>query len=255
MKSLISKLIRAGLSTAEAELYVFIYNNPYHSVADACLHLKQSKSSIYRAFDELKNKNLIRSSHQSWKQSLTVNSLNTLIQQLKNQNRRDRYLINYFKSLEIGKQFHVGEKDVYIEELDEQETYEKYIDLSEMKWDSLIAFVNWEDFNNENRNLIPLEKQFVKNRLKHGSSAFVSIAKYGPYTQEITDCDKLDVTQNRKSKRSKLPMYKPFLVNAFQGNDYVHIWDLNKTGEIISTFIHSPVIANFYKDLIYSNIV
>jgi hypothetical protein len=255
MNLFISKLIRAGLSTTQAELYSFIYNNPDCSVADACLKLKQSKSSIYRAFDELKEKNLIEFSEDNWKQSMQVNTLKNLIQQLENRKRRDNYLINYFKSIELGKNLRINPNSDFIEVLNEEETFEKYLDLSEMAWDSMLAFGNWEDLNNENRNIVPVEKKFVRNRLKNGGKAFVSVTKEGPYTAEIIDYKNLDEEEKRKSTKSKMPLFKPFWANTFEGNDFVHLWNLGKKGELTSTFIHSPVVANFYRDLIYSNVV
>lgn len=255
MKSFISKLIRAGLTTAQAELYNFIYNNPGCSVADACNILKQSKSSIYRAFDELKSNKIVCSLDNNWKQSLNAAPLSNLIKQISNRKRRDIHLINYFKSIELGKKLKINELNDYIEILNEEETYEKYLDLSEMDWDSMLAFGNWEDLNNKNRNLISVEKKFIKNRLKNGGKAFVSVTKEGPYTSEIIDYKCLDKEENRKSSKSKLPFYKPFWANAFEGNNYVHLWNTDANGEIVSTFIHSPAVADFYKNLIYSNVV
>lgn len=255
MQLFISKLIRAGLSTTQAELYEFIYHNPGCSVSDACIRLKQSKSAVYRAFDELKENGLVEFSRDGWKQSLRVGSFENLIRRLENHKRRDDYLIKYFKGLELGRKWRINPSVDFVEVLNEEETFERYLDLSEMDWDSMLAFGNWEDLNDEQRNLIPVEKQFVKNRLKNGGKAFVSVTKEGPYTGEIIDYRDLDRAENRKSVKSRLSLFKPFWVSVFEGNDCVHVWDLDKKGELTSTFVNSATVAGFYRDLIYSNLV
>lgn len=94
------KLVQAGLSSTEASLYAFIHLNPGVSVAEACLKLKQSKSSVYRAFDGLREKNLIDYSTQEWRQSLKVHSLNALVEKIEERRSMDASLIEYFKSFE-----------------------------------------------------------------------------------------------------------------------------------------------------------
>lgn len=100
MQSLVFKLVKAGLSLGEAELYVFIRNNPGYCVADACRKLNQSKSSIYRAFKELKEKRLVYINHEDWRYTPRADSFSCVVEMLEQRQQQDRKLIDYFESLE-----------------------------------------------------------------------------------------------------------------------------------------------------------
>ncbi|MEK7085685.1 MAG: hypothetical protein AAB953_01580, partial [Patescibacteria group bacterium] len=141
-----------------------------------------------------------------------------------------------------------------LEILDEEETIERYLDLSEMKWNSVFVFGGWEDFNNR-RNIIPTEQQFIRNRLKNGGKAFVAVTKDGPATREIIDFNhEIDKREERVSKKAE-SYQKPVWINVFDGNNYVSLWNLDNHGKIASTFIESASLAEFYRNFIYRKIV
>ncbi len=253
MKDLQQKLQQAGLSFHEAIVYVYLFENHQGEITQIINQTRQPKSSIYRAIDSLTNKKLILLSQDTWKRKISVTPLSNLISYIEKQKRKQLRLLQYFRSLDQHKGFMTGHPEEHIEVLDEQETLDMYLELSHMKWDAMLAFGNWEDLNSPQRNLVSIEKQFVQNRLKHGGRAFVSLTKGGDLTKEIVDFQNNDKLQNRITKSASLNIQKPFWVNAFEGNHYVQVWNVDRQNNLSSTLIHSPTVSQSYKTMIYSS--
>ncbi len=248
-----SFLRRADLSEAEIQLYLYIVGNPGCNVADACKKLKIGKSTIYRAFEKLSSLEMINSKSNKWETELYAKSLQGLIRILENEQRKNRRLIETLKTMESRKLLRHNSQISGLEILDEEETIERYIDLSEMKWNSVFVFGGWEDFNNK-RNIIPTEQQFIRNRIKNGGKAFVAITKDGPATHEIIDFNhERDKREERISRKTE-SYEKPVWINVFDGNNYVSLWNLDSHGKISSTFIESAPLADFYRNFIYRKV-
>ena len=246
-------LLKAGLSEASAELYLFLDKNPGVSVSTACAQMKFSKSTIYRSYEELRHLGLLNQNKLEWKTALQVQGLTPLLRKLQNENRKNQRLIAALRAYDQS-----GSCDHYspitgLEVLDEEETFQRYDDLAQMEWESILCYGNWEGLNNETRNLVGLEKNFIKNRLKKGGKALVVVTEQGPFTQEIVDFKDLDQNEQRSTKRVD-EFLKPFWLNVFQGNDYVHLWYQDERKELFSTFIESKPLAEFYRNQIYTKI-
>ncbi len=257
-KRLKSMLLKSGLSEKSAELYLYVLNNEGCSIADACLDMNYGKSTVYRAFEDLKYLSLIESKNNLWKNCLKISSFSSLIKKLENDRTKMSRLISNLKSVELSKDFSFSHGSLSnYESLNEVETFERYLDLSKSKaWHNMLVFGNWEDFNNSNRNMVSLEKQFIKNRLKNGGKAYVVVTKHGPYTSQIIDYNQdLDNQEDRMSSSVDDISNKPIWINAFEGNNFLHIWNVNERKEITSTFLDSKPIADFYKDFIYSKVL
>ncbi len=250
-------LIKAGLSERAASLYVYIKENEGKGIYDAYMALNYSKSSTYRAFEELKALGLIESLNCKWKSLLRATSLRCLIKKLENYKRQNNTLINSLKAFELSNNFAAPESLVNFETLNEEETYERYHDLAKNKnWNTMMAFGDWEDFNNVERCIVPIEKKFIHYRLKHGGKAFVVLTKEGQNTSQIVDYNKeLDQNEDRKSTLISDVPKKPFWVNVFEENDFLHVWNLNSRNKISSTFMNCRPLADFYKEFIYSKLV
>ncbi|PIQ78282.1 hypothetical protein COV82_01295 [Candidatus Peregrinibacteria bacterium CG11_big_fil_rev_8_21_14_0_20_46_8] len=249
-----SVLKRAALSEAEAQLFLFIQKHPGCSIADAVAALKISKSTLYRAFENLKKLELIAPANSSWKNNLVVKSLKKLIGKLENEQQKQKRLIGLLKGIESAERPSSFDATRGIEELNEEESVQRYLDLAGLGWHSVLSFGNWEDLN-ETYNLIPVEKQFVGTRLKKGGNAFVVVTCEGPKTREIVDFNaERDQHEDRKSVMVADDQ-KPFWITAFEGNDYVQMIERATTGRLKSTFIHSKPIADFYKRQIYKQLI
>ncbi len=259
-KYLYSLLIRAGVTEVAAALYVFIKENNGCSVADAVRNLKWGKSSVYRAFEELKNLNLVANQYENWESSLALKDFSTLINKLENEGKKQERLVSILKSYSYCEESVDLGNAKNIEFLNMDETFERYLDLSKMKWDSVMVFGNWEFLANRNQEIgekmLKVEKTFISNRLKGGGKALGAVTETGPYTNSILDFNnESDIEERRKSYLINQFLRKPFFVSVFEGNDYVHIWEADKKGEVCSTFVNTPTFANFYKDFIYSKVV
>lgn len=247
-KRLKSLLLKAGLKSDEAELYIFVSENPGCSIADAYKEAGISKSSAYRAFEALQKIELVNSDSDSWKTNLGTTSLSGLIKKLESDQRKKSRLITELKTLNTTQNLTGNSKIAGIETFSGEEVYQNYLDLSEMKFDTGLVYGNWEPFNNST-NLLPVEKKYIENRLKNGGNCLAFLTNTGPYTREVTD---YDAEEDRKTKFIDSDGKKPIWINAYEGSNLVSIWNLDEAGKVFATLIDSKPVSEFYKAFIYS---
>jgi hypothetical protein len=247
-------LLKSGLKHDEAALYLFILENKGCSIMDASKACGIPKTSAYRAFESLKENSLVKFSANSWKTDLEALPLGILIKRLENDQKNRRRVIHELKVLNSIKKIPLesGLSIPQIETFKGENALEKYIELSELPWHTNLAFGNWEDLNVKGNNFVPIEKNFIQNRIKNGGNALIFITKDGPYTHEITD---YDTSENRSSMMVDCANKNPLWVNAFEGNNLVYILNLNEKKELQTTLIDSKPVADFYKEYLYSFMV
>jgi len=251
-KRLKSLLKKAGLNENEADFYLFVLENKGCSIADVYKNSKLSKTTAYRAYESLKNLQILDSESDSWKTNLQALSLEGLIRKIGNEQRRKRRLVNELKFLDKAKALSCNYKTPDIQVINDLEKIkEKYLELSETEFNMDLAFGSWEDFS-YGPNSVEIEKKFIQNRLKNGGGARIFLTKDGPNTHEITD---YDVEENRKSMMVETTYTKPTWINAFEGNNFVYIWEMDENQTPYATLIDSKPIANFYKSFIYTHAV
>lgn len=248
-KHLRKLLLKAGLSNPAVELYLSVERGV--SFSEALEKLGFSKSSLYRACDELLSLDLIENvDTEGWKLQLEKKNFTKLIGNLRNEGRKNKRLINLLESYDnalFKSFFRMGEMEL----LNEEETYERYLQLGGLDWHSMLAYGNWEDLNNEERNMVAVEKKFIDQRMKKGAKAFVVVTKQGEFTEQIVDFSDLDTKERRKTNNFKENI-GPYWLNVFEGNDYLHLWFQSRQGELSSMFLESRPVADFHKQLIYS---
>lgn len=247
-----SLLLRAGLKPDEVTLYMHVLDNPGCSISDAYKISGISKSSAYRAFEGLRELELLDSSSESWKTNLQPVSLSGLIKKLENKQRRENRLLADLKILNGASKLSGNSKIAGIETLEGDEVFEKYIELSQRDFDTDLVYGNWEAFNNQ-KSLVSIEKNFIQNRVKNGGRCILVLTGDGPNTKEITDYDFEEdrITKYRRPDYDK----KPIWVNAFEGNNLVYIWGQDSIGNTSGTLIDSKPVSEFYKEFIYSQTV
>lgn len=242
----------AGLKPEESVLYQYVLENSGCSIIDAAKKCRVPKTSAYRAFEALMARGLIKTVGDSWKNNLDALPITGFIKKLENQQKNMRRLAQELKSLFLLKKIPESSLSIpQIEVFKGDDALGKYLDLSEMQWFANFSFGNWEDLN-KNGHLIPLERKFIRNRLKKGANAFSYIMKGGPCISEIT---KYDEFEDRVTKVADDGEYKPMWVNAFDGNNFVYIWTLDEKKKLIGTFIDSEPVADFYKNYVHSLLV
>lgn len=245
-----SLLIKSGLKQDEAKFYIFVLENKGCSIADIHKKTNLSRSNAYRAFEILRSLELLKSNSRGWKTNLQPVSLKGLIRKLENRQRNAKQIINELKIINTARTLTIPSEIPNIETFKAAKVFEKYHDLSKMDFSNVFVFGNWEEFNyHTTENIVNIERQFVKNRLKNGGKAHIFLTNDGPYTHEITDHD---VEQNRKTRHVENIPKKPILISAFDNNNLVYIWNLNEAGKIYSTLIDSKSVADFYKEFMYS---
>lgn len=248
-KRILRLLCMAGLKSEEALLYAYVLENKGCSIIDVAKACGIPKTSAYRSFETLQEMGLVKSSEDSWKNSLEALPIDSFLKQLENEQKNRRRIMNELKVLFSLK--NIPESSLSIPQIEifkGENSLEKYLDLSEMSWSTNLSFGNWEDLNKDG-DMVPLEKKFIKNRLKKGANACSYLMKGGPCTSEITEYDEFE---ERVTKTLDNDSYKPMWTNAFEGNNYVYIWTLDEKKKLIGTFIDSKPVADFYKRYIHS---
>lgn len=246
-----SLLVRAGLSPDESQFYMFVMANPGCSVADAQKGTGLSKSSAYRIFESLCGLDLLKSGGDAWRTNLMVLPLEGLIRKLENEQRSQKRLITELKILNTAKTLGGVSHMPSIQTFEGDKIFEKYHELSQTDFHTNLVFGSWEDFSYD-VDLVGIEKQFVKNRMKNGGNAIVLLTKDGPNTNEITACD---TSEDRLSKIVPASVRKPIWINAFEGNNLVYMWNKDERGKHYATLIDSREVADFYKNFIYSHAI
>ncbi len=246
-----SLLLRAGLKPDEADFYLFVLENPGCSISDIFKKSALSKSTAYRTFESLKALDLLKSNSDSWKTNLEILPLEGIIRKLENENRNKKRLITELKILNTAKTLSGISHLPAIQTLEGDEIFEKYMELSQMDFDTNLVFGSWEDFS-EDVDLVSIEKQFIQNRMKNGGNSVVLITKDGPNTHEITD---YDAKEDRLSKVVPSEYRKPVWINAFEGNNLVYIWSKDEKDKHFATLIDSKTVADFYRNFIHMHAV
>ena len=176
-KKLHSLLLRAGLKPDEATLYMYVLCNCGCSISDAYKAAGISKSSAYRAFENLRDLELVLSDSGSWKTNLQSVSLSGLIKKLENNQRREGRLLADLKVLNGASKLSGNSKIPGIETFEGDAVFEKYIELSQRNFDTDLVYGNWEPFNNKG-SLVSLEKNFnetPRSKLRGICSYFVAV--------------------------------------------------------------------------------
>ncbi|MFC1749773.1 helix-turn-helix domain-containing protein [Pseudomonadota bacterium] len=243
-----SLLIKSGLTQSEADFYIYVLGNNNCSIADVYKNTGISKTTAYRAFESLQANELLNSDSEAWQSNLKALPLHGLIKKLENQTRKHKKNISDLKLLNSAHKFTNPSDIPNIETFKGDEIYQKYHDLAEMDFSTCLVYGSWEDFSSR-EDLISVEKKFIKNRLKKGGNCICLITKDGPNTHEITN---YDADENRKSGVLDNEYMKPIWINAFDGNNFVFIWNMDENGKNKATLIESKQISDFYKNFIYA---
>ena len=153
----------SGLKPDEALLYAHILENKGCSIIEAAKECAVPKTSAYRAFEALQKMGLIKAVGEAWRNTLEALPIAGLINKLENRQKNMRRLTNELKVLSSLKKNSENSLSIpQIETYKGDEALGKYLDLSEMQWNTNISFGNWEDLN-KNGHMIPLEKKFNKD--------------------------------------------------------------------------------------------
>lgn len=244
-------LSKSALKENEIEFYLYLKENPHCNIFEICKNTSLSKSSAYRSFEVLKSMDLINIHSESWKTDLSAAPLTGLVRKLEAKKRSQARLISELKLFDRADNLIGNSKIAGIEVFSDEEVYEKYLELSEAKYYSNLVYGDWEAFNNKH-SLIRLEKEFIKNRFKGQRKCNLVLTNDGPNTREIINWDDKEKRTTKFSSRKNI---EPVWINAFDGNNYVYIWNLSDRGNTFGTLIESKPVADFYKNFINSQCV
>jgi hypothetical protein len=238
-KQLRDLLLESGLSEACVLLYIELLGNSCEKAWDLVGRTGLSKSSVYRAIEELKERQMISQDEEG----LKALSLKTLIADLRNSQRKFGKLAHKIK--EIAPFLHAGNDSV--EEFEQFYTPEQIIDaylfMGETPYHTNLDFGDFENFVGRVINMDTALK-FREKRVKHAGHHAICTT-FGPNSQYF--CTK-NAEQKFKNNVDllKLDFQDKFVIFS-DNSDYVLFNNFADEDSPHSTLVKSRSIADIQR--------
>lgn len=236
--NLFTCLLEAGLSEAEAIIYVELLKAPVQTKWEIVQRTGLDKNKVYRGFERLKGMEMIDVDASG---VIKVKSLKSLVADLKTSSRKTGRLANKIKNL--SPYLHMEEEAVKeVEMIDDPERLkEVYLMMSEMPYDTVLDFGDFENF-------VPMLEgdmnpvfKFRELRAKHASCNTICTTD-GPYTRCVA---RESALKEFKAKMEICDLdFKDRWIIFSDTNDYLLFSDMSDKENEHSVLVHSKVIAD-----------
>lgn len=234
-----SLLLQTGLNESEVLVYTELLQSPCAKIWDLVLRTKLSKTSVYRAFSNLKTMKLVAEDGDLIK----ANSLKSLVAELNTEQRKLGKLADRIKSIAP---FLRAPKEA-IEEFDHLYTSdqikEAYLFMSELDYDWNLDIGDFENFVPVLQD-VDVTFKFRQNRFKH-AKAHAVCSTFGPYTAMFCTKESQAKWCNIVDK-TNIDFEKKFIVLSDK-SDYVLFNDATDFKEPRSVLVKSKLIADFQR--------
>ncbi len=230
-------LVSAGLNEYEIGLYFDLLKSPSQSIFELILRTGFDKNQVYRAFERLKSLKMVEKTENG----IEARDFNFLVTELENKLKKNSKLINRLKKCSTF--LSVIDQDLRdFQILDTQEKIlEKYIFMSEVKYDTCLDFGDLNDFIPTIGGLDPAFK-FRVNRFKKGSNNEAICTTTGAYAACIM---RKSDAEFYKSRIDLLKIdFKDKWIIFSDTNDYVLYNDFEDKENPTSVIVKSKVVAD-----------
>lgn len=239
-KQLGDLLLESGLGETATVVYIELLKLPAVSVWDLVIRTKLSKSSVYRAYDKLKNLKMITIDD---KGLIKPASLKILVSDLKSHERKLGKLADKIKRIAPFLRAPKDSIEVFEQLYTPEQVADAYIMMSEIDYDVSLDFGDFENF-------VPilgdinLVMKFRKNRIKH-ATAYAICTTFGPNTALF--CTREAKTKWKNAVDTVDIDYKKKFVVFSDKSDYVMFNDYSDKENLSSVLIKSKPIADFQR--------
>jgi len=243
-KHILDLLLKIGLSESEAEFYLAASKFPKLTLKELQEKTGYSTAQVYRAFERLKELELITSSQNNWRKNIEAVSLRTISDRLAREQRNLRKVELELKRLDnimnLTRQSEIEDPVQIL--ADQNKIIEKNYQLLGQEWGHLLAYGAAD-------RLIDImgkdpERDFVNLRRKKGKTADVIETEMGPYAREL-------MTKNDQELRNIKVKIDPALQNSmtYVYGDEVTIWHKNEELGNRAIVIKDPALVKMHENM------
>ena len=239
MKKELSKyLLKAGLSFAEAAVYMELLKAPAQTKWEVVKRTGLDRNKVYRSFEKLDELKLVDLTNSD---GIKVKSLKSLVNNLKTSSRKAGNLAKKLHNLSP----YLGIKDDSVQDFemiyDQERLKEVYIMMSELKYDTVLDFGDFESFVPLIGDELSPAIKFRDIRSKHADCKTICTTD-GPFTR----CIGRDSTlEEFRSKMAICDMsFKDKWIIFSDTSDYVLFNDMTDKEDAHSVLVRSKTIAD-----------
>lgn len=233
-------LIESGLTEIEVAVYLDLLKDHAYSIFDLVKKTKLSKTSVYRAFENLRNLKLVLAEDGLIKAA----SLRCLIAELKSSQRKLGKLAYKIKKIAPFLRTPKEEIEVFDQFYTKEQITEAYLFMSEIKYDVSLDLGDFESF-------VPvlgspeIIYKFRNQRLKNGASNHAICTSYGPYTSVFCTREAKEKFKNDVDIL-KVDLGKKFITFS-DNSDYVLFNDFDDQENPSALLIKSKSLAKIQR--------
>ncbi|MEK7548074.1 MAG: helix-turn-helix domain-containing protein [Patescibacteria group bacterium] len=233
-------LLKAGLSESEMLVYLDLVNKPASTKWALVSRTGLNRNSVYRAFDRLKELDLVRKSADSVKALSIVGLANYLDKSRSKLKKLAGQLRNIAGFLKVdAKAF-----DQFEILSSQNEILDAYIMMSEVKYGTCLDFGDLENFVPVLGGMDPVFK-FRQNRFNQKAKNLAICTTLGPYTQCMLRKNDL---QKFKSNIERLDIdFKDKWIIFSDTNDHIMFNDFADKENPTSVLVKSKVVADMQR--------
>lgn len=249
-KELQKILIQAGLSDAEALLYLELLKSSAQSKWELVNRTRLGKNKVYRAYDRLSSIKMVEkntSGHHAM-------PLSKLIEELQNAKKETTEMISKLKGLSHFTKIPLESLDSIEIATTPAQIAEQYLKMSEMPYETNLDFGDLEG-------LVPIlggihvPFKFRANRFKQNASNLAICTTYGPFTSCMTRSQ--DMTKYKSIIQTLNIDFKGVKVVFSDTGDHVMFSQFQDPENPVSLIIKSPAVAAIQRlqfDQFYKNV-
>lgn len=233
-------LTEAGLKENEAELYVELIKKPAHIPWELVQRTGMSKSSVYRAIENLQKLKLIERTEVYIK----ANSLKSLVAELKTSSRKLNKTAHKLKQIAPFLRAPKDSIDSFESFYTPEQIAEAYLFMAEQDYDTNIDFGDFENFVKLIPGNLETSYKFRDNRVKHARNKAICTT-YGPNTEHFCTREARTIFKNYVEV---LPIDFEYNFIIFSDrSDYVLFNNFEDQESPVSTMVKSKAIANLQR--------
>jgi len=237
-------LERTGLTPTEAKFYLVAHLNPKFPIKEIQKKAGLSKTSAYRAFENLRELGLLTSSQENWRKNVQSVSLKTFAERLAKEQRRLRKVELELKS--IGNLMGLTAFSHLEEPLqiitDRNKIQEKAFTLFAGNWDHFLCYGSAERLIDVIGN--QEEREWVKQRSKKGRTVDCWITEIGNYAHDFMPNNDKEYRNVKINIEKENQDYMTYVIG-----DEVITWHKDKELGNRAIIIKDPLIVRMQENM------
>ncbi len=235
-KALFKYLIEAGLGEAEVKVYLELLKSPVQTKWEVVKRTGLGRNKVYRSFEKLRELGMVDADNFG---GIKAKSLKSLVSSLQSSSRKAGRLAKKIKNL--SPYLHMKEEAVQDFEMiyDQDRLLEVYMMMSELEYNTVLDFGDFESFIPMLGGDLSLAFQFRKIRAKHADCKTICTTD-GPFSRGMAR------TSSLKEYRAKMAIHNLDFKDKWIifSDDDDHVLFSDASGDEHSVLVRSKAVAD-----------